>query len=303
MRFWMLAKKLIENAPLFRNEILHPSSNSAIRPSVWPALSFGQNQNVPEEWRKASKSTIWGSTPDCSCKKYHHSFNISRINWVILRSTTFSTVFLRQWLWPWEKRLWIHRQNTTHGRHTWTPFCPTTWKQRPLGSCNRDGRIAQKQIFCFIISNIVHSRYEDFDFAYQLPDLDISNLNFMARRELFLSEDKREFTTNLVTLNGRLNIDLGNYAGISLNIRAVSWIFFRVNHSWCHPWRWSCARAWVLLRWFPTSLRWDRLRPWRRCCDSDCGSKADLANGYGIIGAKCWTHFSKITINNRPMLL
>ena len=175
--------------------------------------------------------------------------------------------------------------NTTHGRHTWTPFCPTTWKQRPLGSCNRDGRIAQKQIFCFIISNIVHSRYEDFDFAYQLPDLDISNLNFMARRELFLSEDKREFTTNLVTLNGRLNIDLGNYAGISLNIRAVSWIFFRVNHSWCHPWRWSCARAWVLLRWFPTSLRWDRLRPWRRCCDSDCGSKADLVNGYGIIGA------------------
>ena len=51
--------------------------------------------------------------------------------------------------------------------------------------------------------------YEDFIEKFQYPELDPSNLNFMQRRQLFLSEDGAEFTTDLVTLIGRLHIDIG----------------------------------------------------------------------------------------------
>ena len=53
-------------------------------------------------------------------------------------------------------------------------------------------------------------RYEDTDGKFQLPDLDVSNLNFLKRRDLFLTEDKTEFSTKLVGFNGRLHLDVGS---------------------------------------------------------------------------------------------
>ena len=82
--------------------------------------------------------------------------------------------------------------------------------------------------------------YEDFIEKFQFPELDPSNLNFMQRRQLFLSEDGAEFTTDLVTLIGRLHIDIGKISKKEQRVFCNLFHFLyipRVNHVWNNPWR------------------------------------------------------------------